>query len=76
MAVATAAAGNSGIHDTNSGIKVDGLEVLDGAGHSSRNLYALGPLLKGALLESVAVPEIRVQAQELARLICRRAGKN
>lgn len=63
-------------NDTNSGIKVDGLEVLDGAGHSSRNLYALGPLLKGALLESVAVPEIRVQAQELARLICQRAGKN
>jgi uncharacterized NAD(P)/FAD-binding protein YdhS len=35
------------------------------------NIYTLGPPLKGILWESVAVPEIRVQAQELAtKIIC------
>jgi len=32
-------------------------------------LYALGPLRMGTLLESIAIPEIRVQAQELADLL-------
>jgi uncharacterized NAD(P)/FAD-binding protein YdhS len=32
-------------------------------------LYALGPLRMGSLLESVAIPEIRVQAQKLADLL-------
>jgi uncharacterized NAD(P)/FAD-binding protein YdhS len=32
-------------------------------------LYALGPLRLGQLIESVAIPEIRVQAQELAELL-------
>ncbi len=59
-------------NDTNSGIKAGNLEVLDSTGRSGTNLYALGPLLKGELLESIAVPEIKVQAQELARAICQR----
>ena len=32
-------------------------------------LYALGPLRLGSLLESIAIPEIRVQAQDLADLL-------
>lgn len=32
-------------------------------------LYALGPLRLGQLIESVAIPEIRVQAQNLAELL-------
>lgn len=32
-------------------------------------LYALGPLRLGSLLESIAIPEIRVQAQDLAGLL-------
>lgn len=37
----------------------------------AKNIYTLGPPLKGILWESVAVPEIRVQAQELAaKIIC------
>jgi uncharacterized NAD(P)/FAD-binding protein YdhS len=32
-------------------------------------LYALGPLRLGSLIESVAIPEIRVQAQKLADLL-------
>lgn len=40
-------------------------------GQISNNLYTIGPPLKGILWESVAVPEIRVQAQELAsKIIC------
>ena len=40
-------------------------------GYISKNIYTLGPPLKGILWESVAVPEIRVQAQELAaKIIC------
>lgn len=35
----------------------------------TNNLYTIGPPLKGILWESVAVPEIRVQAQELASKI-------
>lgn len=32
-------------------------------------LYALGPLRMGTLLESIAIPEIRVQAQDVADLL-------
>lgn len=40
-------------------------------GQICSNIYTLGPPLKGILWESVAVPEIRVQAQELAsKIIC------
>lgn len=42
-------------------------QLLDRQGGPSRGLYALGPLLRGALWETTAVPEIRVQAAELAR---------
>lgn len=50
-----------------------GLEVdekgrcIDAAGDVSANLYAIGPLRKGMLWESTAVPEIRMQAKKLAR---------
>lgn len=40
-------------------------------GYIIDNIYTIGPPLKGILWESVAVPEIRVQAQELApKIIC------
>lgn len=40
-------------------------------GQLKPNMFTLGPPLKGILWESVAVPEIRVQAQELAaKIIC------
>ncbi|MES2761430.1 MAG: FAD/NAD(P)-binding protein [Bacteroidota bacterium] len=38
-------------------------------GEISPNLYTLGPPLKGVLWESTAVPEIRLQAKELASKI-------
>jgi uncharacterized NAD(P)/FAD-binding protein YdhS len=43
--------------------------VLDAQGAPSNFLYALGPLRKGGLWESTAVPELRVQVAELANLL-------
>ena len=41
--------------------------LVDGAGRVSDRLFTLGPLRKGELWESTAVPELRVQAERLAR---------
>jgi uncharacterized NAD(P)/FAD-binding protein YdhS len=52
-----------------------GLEVFpDGAlvdahGTPSNLLYAIGPVRKGSLWETIAVPELRVQVFELSRLL-------
>ena len=43
--------------------------VLDARGRVSERLFTLGPLRKGDLWESTAVPEIRVQAEGVARRI-------
>ena len=43
--------------------------LLDRAGDPSDTLWALGPLRRGALLETTAVPEIREQAAALARIL-------
>ena len=52
------------------GIHVDrDCRVVDSAGAPSDRLYAIGPVTRGAFWESVAVPDIRVQAQRVARLI-------
>ncbi|MEV4840258.1 FAD/NAD(P)-binding protein [Nonomuraea sp. NPDC049486] len=40
--------------------------VLDAGGRRSDRLFALGPLLRGTLYETTAVPEIRAQAVALA----------
>lgn len=40
--------------------------LLDSSGLPSDFLYALGPLRKGNLWETIAVPELRVQVSELA----------
>lgn len=43
----------------------------DGNGQISTNIYTIGPPLKGILWESTAVPEIRLQARDLAaKIIC------
>jgi len=43
--------------------------LIDGRGEPSDFLYSLGPSRKGSLWESTAVPEIRVQAAQLATLL-------
>jgi uncharacterized NAD(P)/FAD-binding protein YdhS len=46
----------------------------DAHGRASETLFAIGPLRRGELWESTAVPEIRAQAQTLARrLVARRS---
>lgn len=44
-------------------------EVIGDTGHATPGMYTLGSLLKGRLYESVAVPELRVQAFEVAEQI-------
>lgn len=48
--------------------RADG-QVLDKEGNEVSGLFAIGPLLKAELLESVAVPELRQQAFDLAAKI-------
>ena len=43
--------------------------LIDAAGQASDFLYTLGPARKASLWESTAVPEIRIQASELATLL-------
>jgi uncharacterized NAD(P)/FAD-binding protein YdhS len=43
--------------------------LLDRTGRPSDTLWALGPLRRGALLETTAIPEIRDQAAALARIL-------
>ncbi|QYJ15053.1 hypothetical protein Rxycam_00864 [Rubrobacter xylanophilus DSM 9941] len=46
-------------------------ELLDARGRPSRRLYTIGPLRKGRLWETIAVPEIREQAARLADVLLR-----
>jgi len=43
--------------------------VTDGEGKPSSWLYAMGPLCKGTLWETTAVPELRVQAANIAQTL-------
>jgi len=45
------------------------LRVLDASGSSGRPVHALGPILRGVLWETIAVPEIRAQAARSAEEI-------
>jgi len=54
------------------GIKVSPeYAAMDKSGKSSGFLYALGPVLKGSLWESSAVPELRSQAFRLAEILAK-----
>jgi len=43
--------------------------ILNKGDYSSGNLFGIGPVLKGEFFESTAIPEIRVQAKNLASRI-------
>ncbi len=50
--------------DTDMRIRVDpDHTIISGNGERSRLLLALGPLLRGAFWETIAVPELRAQAE-------------
>jgi uncharacterized NAD(P)/FAD-binding protein YdhS len=54
------------------GIDVDAdFAAVERDGRRSSFLYALGPLLRGSLWETTAVPELRGQAMRVAQLILR-----
>jgi uncharacterized NAD(P)/FAD-binding protein YdhS len=55
---------------TDMGIHVDSDHtVLDGTGARSPWLLALGPMLRGTYWETIAVPELRVQARRVAETL-------
>lgn len=43
--------------------------LIDAHGAASNLLYAIGPIRKGSLWESIAVPELRVQVSELSKFL-------
>jgi uncharacterized NAD(P)/FAD-binding protein YdhS len=45
------------------------LNLVDAAGKAALNLWALGPIVRGTFWECLAVPDIRMQADHLAREI-------
>ena len=52
------------------GIQVDeSFATIGGDGKASTLLYAIGPLLKGSLWETTAVPELRGQAMRVAQIM-------
>ena len=44
-------------------------ELVSADGATSRTIYAIGPVRFGTLLETTAIPEIRAQANDLARYL-------
>jgi uncharacterized NAD(P)/FAD-binding protein YdhS len=56
--------------DMDMGIKAGAdFGVIDGGGYKSESLFAIGPMLKGSLWETTAVPELRIQALRVAETI-------
>jgi uncharacterized NAD(P)/FAD-binding protein YdhS len=56
--------------DTDMGLRVDlDHTIISGDGERSRLLLALGPLLRGTLWETIAVPELRAQAKRVAETL-------
>lgn len=60
----------SGPHGRGLDTAADG-SVLDRNGEAQSNLYTLGSPRIGSLWESIAIPDLRVQAEELASLLLR-----
>jgi uncharacterized NAD(P)/FAD-binding protein YdhS len=56
--------------DTDMGVRVDpDHTILSSDGERSRLLLAVGPLLRGTLWETIAVPELRAQAKRVAETL-------
>ena len=57
------------------GLDVDSAgAVIDSSGAASDSIYAIGPARKGSLWETIAVPELREQASQLAEHLAARLG--
>jgi uncharacterized NAD(P)/FAD-binding protein YdhS len=56
--------------ETDMGLRIDpDHTILSSNGERSRLLLALGPLLRGTLWETIAVPELRAQAKLVAETL-------
>lgn len=40
--------------------------------HSDNNIFAIGSILSGEIFESIAVPDLKIQANRLAEIICKK----
>jgi uncharacterized NAD(P)/FAD-binding protein YdhS len=59
------------------GLDVDGdCALIDVNGRSSERIFAIGPMSQAAFWESIAVPDIRLQAASLGRRLSRGALKS
>lgn len=58
--------GRPGSMDLGIDVDVATYRLLDADGHTPRPIYALGPLIRGAVWETIAVPEIRGEAVAIA----------
>lgn len=57
------------------GLDVDqDCRLRDADGHAQDDLYAVGPMTRGAFWEVTSVPDIRIQAAEVALVIAANAG--
>ena len=50
------------------------LQTLVVVGQAQDDLYAVGPMTRGAFWEVTSVPDIRIQAAEVAQVIAVSAG--
>ncbi len=57
------------------GLQVNSDYAVVTAGKASSRIFAIGPLLKGTLWESSAVPELRSQAFRLAEILLKQFGE-
>ncbi|MBY0358761.1 MAG: FAD/NAD(P)-binding protein [Candidatus Obscuribacterales bacterium] len=63
-------------HQLGFGLLVDPSgRLIDQAGNISNQIFTLGPVLKPQLMETVAVPELRVQARDLAKVLVEQLTK-
>ena len=58
--------GRPGSMDLGIDVDVATYRLLDADGRTPRPIYALGPLIRGAVWETIAVPEIRAEAVAIA----------
>jgi uncharacterized NAD(P)/FAD-binding protein YdhS len=61
-----AGVGRPGSMDLGIDVDIATYRLLDADGGSPRPVYALGPLIRGAVWETIAVPEIRAEAVAIA----------
>jgi uncharacterized NAD(P)/FAD-binding protein YdhS len=54
----------------------DGYELIDDEGGHSNRVYAIGPLARAAFWECIAIPDIRLQCQDLGVELGRRIEKD